>query len=161
MKPLGLWLLFALSVGAIFIPPAAAEVIGEGVDTVRCTESADIELPRKLELLQSVLTGHFSRLGFVGLVVNAEYEEREVSRGKAIVSAVQVKPDGTEIALGKLVAKMKGSETEKVKMVEAVIEPGDQVRWRIKLKGMPKLEAELDECWFLSVAVFVADELPG
>jgi protein-disulfide isomerase len=154
------WILVTILAAAMgWCPPASADVVGEGVDTVRCTETADIELPRKLELVQTILSDHFSELGRVGLVVNLAYDEAEVSKGKVIATAVQIKPDESEIALGKVVARVRNGESEKIKIVAAVIEPGDRIRWRLKLKKLPRLEADLEDCWSLNVAIYVADEV--
>lgn len=141
--------------------PIGAETIGEGVETVRCSDGEDLELPKKLEFLQTVLSDHFSTLGQVGLVAIASYDDESVSKGKIVATAFRVAPDAAEIKLGKLVAKMKNGEAEKIKVVDGVVEPGDRIRWIVKLKGLPALDALLEGCWNLELILFVSDEVPS
>ncbi len=149
-----------LLLGGVLGAPVGADVIGEGVNTVRCTEEGDIELPKKMSFEQMILSDHFATLGQMALTVWVHYEEEPGGKGKVIATATQIKPDATEIKLGRVTAKLKGGEGDKLKVVDAVIEPGDRIRWQAKLKGLPDLKLELGGCWELNLAVYVADEVP-
>lgn len=149
-----------LLLGGVLGTPAGADVIGEGVTTVRCTEESDIELPKKMSFEQMVLSDHFATLGKVALSVWFHYDEEPAGAGKVIATATQIKPDATEIKLGKVTVKLKGNDGDKIKIVDAVIEPGDLIRWQAKLKRLPDLKLELGGCWELNLAVYMADEIP-
>ena len=155
------WFVAVMVTGMLHVASVQAVVIGEGLTAVRCTEGSDVKLPKKLEFVQMVLSDHFATLGMVGLAVDVSYEDESVAKGKVIATAFLVKPEATEAKLAKLVAKIKTGEAEKLKIVDATIEPGDQVRWVVKLKGLPDLGSMPERCWDLTLTVFVADQIPG
>ena len=114
-----------------------------------------------MEFLQTVVVSDFEALDSVALVVFGGFGDEGSTRnkGKITANASLLKPDETEIKLGKLKAKVRDGELERVKIVDANIAPGDLVHWKVKAKGMPMLSAELGECWELELLVGVADEI--
>ena len=146
--------------GGVLGAPTGADVIGEGIQTVRCTEASDIGLPKKMSFEQKVLSEHFATLGRVGLTVWVQYDEDPGGKGKIIATATQIKPDATEIKLGKVTAKLAGGEGDGLGIVDAVIESGDFIRWQAKLKGLPDLKRDIGGCWELDLSLYVADEVP-
>lgn len=156
-----IWMVAWVVAGMLDAASVQAVVIGEGLTAVRCTEGRDVKLPKKLEFVQMILSDHFATLGKVGLAVDVSYEDESVGKGKVIATAFKVQPDATEAKLAKLVDKIKTGEAEKLKIVDATLEPGDRVRWLVKLKGLPDLGAMPERCWDLTLTVFVADQIPG
>lgn len=139
--------------------PVGADIVGEGVTALRCSESDDITMPKKMEFMQAVLSDDFEGYDQVALLVEAEYAEAvEVNRGQIVATVFLVKADGGETRLGKLKAKIRDSEASAFKVVDAQIEAGDFLNWKIKTKSLPPLLSELEDCLNFYFIVAVADE---
>lgn len=148
---------------AIVLPvPAGADVIGEGVSALRCAEDADVSIPKRLEFMQAVLTDDFESYDRVALFVVAEYADAiDVNRGQIIATVFLIKADETQSKIGKVKAKIRDGEVEKLKLFDANIEQGDFLHWKVKTKRMEKLSAEFEDCINFYFTLAVADEAPA
>lgn len=141
--------------------PAGAEVVGEGVSTLRCSEGVDLELPKRIELIQTLAGDQFTTHEEVFLFLDSEFAElTEAGGGKITATVFHHKANGASAKLGRFKAKLdEEARAEGDKKVAATLEKGDRLEWKIKLTGMPRVRGDLEDCWDLSLFVVVGDDL--
>lgn len=140
--------------------PALADVVGEGVSVLRCTEENDIGLPRRMELTQTISSEGFASYERTGLLVDVDYNDQSVDGGKVIATAYRLGADSAQTKLGKLTARIRAGEVEKFRIANVGLRAGDTILWKVRLKNMPELDAQREMCWELTLTVLVAEEIP-
>ena len=137
-----------------------ASIVGETVLHLQCSESGQESLPKRLTMLQIVADGSFASAPYVGLEVFASYPFRfDVDSGKVVVNGILIKADGTEIDLPRMAARMRYGDADNMKSTNVIIDRGDIIEWKIKLKGLVPL-AGLADCFTIQVGVLCSETLP-
>jgi hypothetical protein len=141
-------------------PALRADILGEGIDALRCNDQESLRIPRKMNLLQTIMSDDMEGFDFIAVGVLSEYDGgRNINQGKIIATAHQIRSNGSETMLAKVTARMRNGTAENLRIFPGSIEQGDQIRWNLKLKKLPALTGELG-CWDLRLVIAVANQIP-
>lgn len=140
------------------IPHSAGGAVGMWEEDFRmiCNDSGNKRLPKKLTIYQAIDDSFFATAVQTNAVLFASYLFRfDINSGKVIADGVVMKQDGSQVSLPRLKAKMKNGDADKGRSINVVVEPGDVIEWKVKMKGLAPLQGF--DCWILEVGVTGTD----